>query len=58
MPARIRECWPTITFSSADMVGNRRMFWKVRAIPIAVIRSGRAREISRSRNVIRPALGR
>ena len=57
-PARMRACWPTITFSSAVIVGKRRMFWKVRAIPIAMIRSGRACEISRSPKAIRPELGR
>ena len=28
--------WPTRTLSSADIVPNRRMFWKVRPIPRAV----------------------
>ena len=51
----MRACWPIITFSSADIVGNRRMFWNVRAMPIAVIRSGRAREISRPSKLIDPA---
>ena len=36
-----RACWPTSTFSTADIVPNRRMFWNVRATPIAVIWSGR-----------------
>ena len=42
-PARMRECWPTITFSAALIVANRRMFWNVRATPAAVILSGRSR---------------
>ena len=37
----MREFWPTITFSSAVIVPNRRMFWNVRAIPSFMIRSGR-----------------
>ena len=32
-PAFMREFWPTIAFSTAVMVANRRMFWNVRAIP-------------------------
>ena len=42
-PARIRAWWPTITFSTAVIAPNRRMFWNVRATPSAVITSGRAR---------------
>ena len=41
-PARILECRPTMTFSSALMAPNRRMFWKVRATPALVITSGRS----------------
>ena len=37
----MRACWPTSTFSTADIVPNRRMFWNVRATPSAVIWSGR-----------------
>ena len=40
-PARMREFWPTMTFSTALMVPNRRMFWKVRATPSFMMRSGR-----------------
>jgi hypothetical protein len=29
----VRTWRPTITFSSAVISGNRRMFWKVRAMP-------------------------
>ena len=32
-PARVRTWRPTMTFSSAVMLPNRRMFWKVRAMP-------------------------
>src|SRR5581483_12323330 len=39
------------------MALNRRMFWKVRATPIPVIRSGRARVMSRPSNAIRPEVG-
>ena len=34
-PARVRTWRPTMTFSSAVMLPNRRMFWKVRAMPAA-----------------------
>ena len=53
----MRACWPIITFSSAVIVGNRRMFWNVRAIPSAMILSGRAREISSPPKLISPASG-
>ena len=39
--ARMRACWPTSTFSTADIVPNSLMFWNVRATPSAVIWSGR-----------------
>ena len=39
-PACVRTCRPIITFSSADRLANRRMFWKVRAMPSAAMRSG------------------
>ena len=38
----MRECTPIITFSTAVMVENRRMFWNVRAIPAFMTMSGRA----------------
>ena len=56
-PARMRECSPTITFSSALMVENNRMFWKVRAIPSEVMMSGRLPVTSPPSKVIRPAVG-
>ena len=31
---------PTSTFSSAVMLANRRMFWKVRAMPASAISCG------------------
>ena len=34
-PARRWACMATMTFSSAVIRLNSRMFWKVRAIPIA-----------------------
>ena len=32
-PERVRTWRPTITFSSAVISANRRMFWNVRAMP-------------------------
>ena len=57
-PARIRAWCPTITFSTAVIAPNSRMFWKVRATPCLVITSGRARVMSRSPSRIRPSVGR
>ena len=34
----MRACSPVITFSSADMNANSRMFWNVRAIPALAMR--------------------
>ena len=56
-PARIRACWPTITFSTADIVANRRMFWNVRATPSAVILSGRIPVMSLPPKEMRPPVG-
>jgi len=56
-PACMRAWQPTITFSSADMVENRRMFWNVRAMPAEVIRSGRRPVTSWPSNRMRPAVG-
>ena len=53
----MRACWPTITFSTGDIVAHRRMFWNVRAIPWLVIRSGRVRVMSRPSKTILPVLG-
>ena len=53
----MRECWPTITFSTADIVANSRMFWNVLAMPIDVITSGRRAVISRPSKAIWPAVG-
>jgi len=36
-PAPTRACMPTRTFSTAVMLRKRRMFWKVRQTPRAVI---------------------
>ena len=49
---------PTIAFSVAVIVENRRMFWNVRAIPSFMITSGRPPVIPRPSNVIRPIVGR
>ena len=39
-PSFVRQWRPTSTFSSAVMLGNRRMFWNVRASPAAVTSCG------------------
>ena len=57
-PAFVRECSATITFSSAVIVPNRRMFWNVRAIPRSTIRSGRIAVMFAPSNTIAPVLGR
>ena len=36
----MRQWRPTMTFSSAVMFGNSRMFWKVRAMPALATRCG------------------
>jgi hypothetical protein len=54
----MRQCWPTITFSVAVMVANRRMFWNVRATPSFMITSGRPRVMSLPSKLIRPTVGR
>ena len=46
-----------MTFSTALIVANRRMFWNVRAIPSVVMRSGRVREMSWPSKTIRPVDG-
>ncbi len=53
----MRECSPTITFSSALMVEKSRMFWKVRATPSEVMMSGRRPVTSLPSKLIRPAVG-
>ena len=53
----MRACWPTITFSTALIVANRRMFWNVLATPRAMMRSGRRAVISRPSNSTRPKVG-
>ena len=55
IPARIRVCWPTMTFSSAVIVPKSGMFWNVRATPIRVMMSGRAPVTSLPRNAMRPS---
>ena len=46
------------TFSSTVMLGNRRMFWKVRPMPSVAIRSGGRRVMSRPWKRICPLEGR
>ena len=53
----MRACWPTITFSSALIVANRRMFWNVLATPMAMMRSGRPPVMLRPSNSTRPKVG-
>ena len=53
----MRAWRPIITFSTAVMAPNRRMFWNVRATPRPVMRSGRVRVMSRSPRRIRPVVG-
>src|SRR5436190_2515561 len=56
-PAFVRECCATSTFSIAVMVPNSRMFWKVRARPLFMIRSGRIEVMLSPSNVTRPVVG-
>ena len=56
-PAFMREFWPTMTFSLAVMVANRRMFWNVRAMPSFMIMSGRPPVIVLPSNSITPIVG-
>ena len=51
------ECIATSTFSSAVIWWNSRMFWNVRAIPSAMMRSGRRAVMLRPSNSIRPKVG-
>ena len=39
-PAFVRTWRPIITFSSAERFAKSRMFWNVRAMPSAAMRSG------------------
>ena len=39
-PACVRTCRPIITFSSAERLAKRRMFWNVRAMPRAATSFG------------------
>ena len=55
--AFIRACMPTSTFSIADMFWKRRMFWKVRPTPRAVIACGGLPVTSSPRKVTLPPVG-
>ena len=46
-----------MTFSTALIVANRRMFWNVRAMPSVVILSGRVRVMSLPSKTIHPIVG-
>ena len=56
-PVLSRECIPTRTFSRTVMLPKRRMFWKVRAIPRAVIWCGCRRWIGAPSKTISPEVG-
>ena len=56
-PAFMREFWPTMQFSIADIVAKSRMFWNVRASPSFMITSGRPPVTLRPVNSIRPNVG-
>ena len=53
----MRACWPTITFSTAVIELNRRMFWNVRATPSEVMMSGRVPVTSVPPKLMRPSVG-
>ena len=53
----MRLCSPTMTFSSALIVPNSRMFWNVRATPWPMMRSGRIAVTSRPSKTICPDVG-
>ena len=53
----MRACCPTITFSRALIVANKRMFWNVRATPSAMILSGRPPVMFLPSNSTRPKVG-
>ena len=57
MPACIRECMPTSTFSTAVICGKSRMFWKVRPIPSFVIACGGLPVMSTPSKTIVPDVG-
>ena len=57
MPECVRQCMPTSTFSSALIVGNRRMFWNVRPMPSSVMWCGGKPADSWPSNTISPAVG-
>ena len=53
----MREFWPTMQFSIADIVANRRMFWNVRAMPELHDQVRTLAGDVASANVIRPIVG-
>ena len=53
----VRASAPTTTFSVTVRSGNGLSFWKVRATPLAEMRSGRMPVISRPSRNTRPASG-
>ena len=56
-PLRVRQCCPTMMFSSAVISLNRRMFWKVRATPSLVTFDGSMPAISRPLKRMVPDVG-
>ena len=57
MPSRTSLCSPIITFSSTVSVSNRRMFWKVRAMPARLTWSGDMPAVSLPSSRIVPRVG-
>ncbi len=57
IPPLVRQYIPTITFSSALMVWNSRMFWNVRPTPSLVTVCGGSPATSAPSNRISPDVG-
>ena len=56
-PVFVRQCWPTIAFSSTVMFGNSFTFWKVRAMPSFVTWLGRRPRMDSPWNTTSPSSG-
>ena len=57
MRARMRQWWPTMTFSSTVMVLNSLMFWNVRAMPACVTMCGAFAVMSAPSKTTLPVVG-
>ena len=53
---RVRQCWLTITFSRMVMLGNRRTFWNVRAMPRPVTWCGSSPRTDSPSNKMSPSV--